>query len=99
MKIENNHLNPLQTNKPEAAQPLEKPQKPVEHAKVAPQKDTLEVSEKARLLSKARAAVDGVEEARSQKVENLKNLVNSGEYKVQHEEVAKRLAKHIDIKR
>jgi flagellar biosynthesis anti-sigma factor FlgM len=99
MKIENNPLNQLQTNKTDSAQLVEKQQKQVEQSARAPQKDTLVVSEKARLLSKARAAVDGVEETRSQKVNELKELVNQGEYKVPHEEVAKRIASHIDIKR
>jgi flagellar biosynthesis anti-sigma factor FlgM len=99
MKIENNPLNQLQTNKADSTQQVEKQQKQVEQSARAPQKDTLEVSEKARLLSKARAAVDGVEETRSQKVNELKELVNQGEYKVPHVELAKRIASHIDIKR
>ena len=99
MKIENNPLNQMQANKAESAQQVEKQQKQTEHSNRTQQKDTLEVSEKARLLSKARAAVDGVEESRAQKVNDLKELVNQGEYKVPHEELAKRLAAHIDIKR
>ena len=99
MKIDNNPLNQMQANKAEFAQQVEKQQKQTEHSARAQQKDTLEVSEKARLLSKARAAVDGVEESRAQKVNDLKELVNQGEYKVPHEELAKRLAAHIDIKR
>jgi len=99
MKIENNSLNQMQANKAESAQQVEKQQKQTEHSTRTQQKDTLEVSEKARLLSKARAAVDGVEESRAQKVNELKELVNQGEYKVPHEELAIRLAAHIDIKR
>lgn len=99
MKIENNPLNQLQTSKADSAQQVEKQQKQVEQSARTPQKDTLEVSEKARLLSKARTAIDGVEETRSQKVNDLKELVNQGEYKVPHEELAKRIASHIDIKR
>lgn len=99
MKIENNLLNQLQANKAESAQQVEKQQKQAEQSSLTAQKDSLEVSEKGRLLSKARAALDGVEEARTQKVEDLKELVNQGNYKVPHEELAKRLAAHIDIKR
>ena len=94
MKIENNPLNQMQANKAESAQQVEKQQKQVEHSNRTQQKDTLEVSENARLLSKSRAASNGVEETRSQKVNDLKELVNQGEYKVPHEELAKRLAAH-----
>jgi len=99
MKIENNLLNQLQANKTESAQQVEKQQKQSEQTSRTSQKDSLEVSEKARLLSKARAALDGVDEVRAQKVNDLKELVNQGDYKVPHEELAKRLAAHIDIKR
>jgi flagellar biosynthesis anti-sigma factor FlgM len=99
MKIDNNVLNQLQASKAEAAQQAEKQQKQVEKGTPAPKKDTLEVSENARLLAKASAALNGVEESRSQKVNDLKELVNSGDYKVPHEELAKRIASKIDIKR
>jgi flagellar biosynthesis anti-sigma factor FlgM len=99
MKIDNNILNQLQANKAEPAQQAEKQQKQVEKGVHSPKKDTLEVSENARLLAKASAALNGVEESRSQKVNDLKELVNSGEYKVPHEELAKRIASTIDIKR
>ena len=99
MKIENNILNQLQASKAEPAQQAEKQQKQVEKGIHAPKKDTLEVSENARLLAKASAALNGVEESRSQKVNDLKELVNNGEYKVPHEELAKRIASTIDIKR
>lgn len=99
MKIDNNILNQLQANKAEPAQQAEKQQKQVEKGYHAPKKDTLEVSENARLLAKASAALNGVEESRTQKVNDLKELINSGEYKVPHEELAKRIASTIDIKR
>lgn len=99
MKIENNPLNQLQSSKAESLQQVEKQQKQVEQTARTPQKDTLEVSEKARLLSKARIAIDGVEEARAQKVNDLKEKVNNGDYQVPHEELAKRIVSHIDIKR
>jgi flagellar biosynthesis anti-sigma factor FlgM len=99
MKIDNNILNQLQANKAEPAQQAEKQQKQVEKGIHAPKKDTLEVSENARLLAKASAALNGVEESRSQKVNDLKELVNNGDYKVPHEELAKRIASTIDIKR
>lgn len=99
MKIDNNILNQLQANKAEPAQQAEKQQKQVEKGVHSPKKDTLEVSENARLLAKASAALNGVEESRSQKVNDLKELVNNGEYKVPHEELAKRIASTIDIKR
>jgi flagellar biosynthesis anti-sigma factor FlgM len=99
MKIDNNVLNQLQASKAEATQQAEKQQKQVEKSVPAPKKDTLEVSENARLLAKASAALNGVEESRSQKVNDLKELVNNGEYKVPHEELAKRIASKIDIKR
>jgi flagellar biosynthesis anti-sigma factor FlgM len=99
MKIDNNILNQLQASKAESAQQIEKQQKQVEKSIHVPKKDTLEVSENARLLAKASAALNGVEESRSQKVNDLKELVNSGDYKVPHEELAKRIASTIDIKR
>jgi flagellar biosynthesis anti-sigma factor FlgM len=100
MKIDNNYTNPLQSQKPENTQAVDRSQK--QNDKVAQsqtsQRDRLEVSDRARLLSKARAALDETPEVKSTKVEELKETIRQGNYQVPFEGLASKLVGNIDVK-
>lgn len=93
MKIENNGINPLA---PKATDGLDRAEsahrKPAasETARVSG-RDKAELSESARLLARARASLDQVGEVESEKVQMLRKQVESGDYTVQVEEIARRL--------
>ncbi|MCL4559598.1 MAG: flagellar biosynthesis anti-sigma factor FlgM [Chloroflexi bacterium] len=97
MKIENNPVNPLSTHKPENTRVV----KNYAHSAdtlVAGEKDQAVLSERARLLAKARLALDETPRADDQKVEALRQRVQSGEYKISLEELAGRLLSRLGFK-
>jgi negative regulator of flagellin synthesis FlgM len=100
MKIDNNFTNPLQSQKAENTQPADKAQHQSEKVSQTQnqQRDRLELSDKARLLSKARTAFNETPEVNSTKVEELKEKVNQGTYQVPFNELAKKMVGNIDIK-
>lgn len=99
MKIDSSYTNPLQSQKPESTQGVEKLQRPTEGVTQTQtsQRDTLEISDKARLLSKARVALDETPEVNSNKVEELKETIRQGNYQIPYEGLANKLAGTIDI--
>jgi flagellar biosynthesis anti-sigma factor FlgM len=54
-------------------------------------KDKAELSDNARLLARARVSLDNVSEVESEKVQMLRKQVESGDYTIQVEEIARRL--------
>ncbi len=60
-------------------------------ADAAPGGDKVELSSLAKDVSKARTEVDKTSDVRTEKVEGLKQQVNSGEYKVDPDKVAQKL--------
>lgn len=98
MKIDNNNIHSLQTQKSENTQQVEKQQRQAERAAAEPQRDRFEVSDKARLLAKARTTLSDLPEVNKQRVEDLKNQVQQGTYLVPVEELAKKMLGNIDVK-
>ena len=97
MKIEQQPLNPLQTNRTEAAQQSEK-QRQVEKQAVEPQRDRADVSEKAKLLAKARLEMDKSATTDPKKVEDLKEKVEQGKYEIPYDKLASKMLGNIDLK-
>ncbi len=100
MKIENNGISPLTpkstdaAQRAEAAQHLERNSASRSVSHVSQGHDKAELSEKARLLSKARA-VESNDAIRNERLEVIRQQVESGDYAVQVEEIARRLmARH-----
>lgn len=100
MKIDNSYTSPLQSQKSENTQAVEKNQRQNENVtqSQAPNRDRLELSDKARLLSKARMALDEAPEVNSTKVEELKESIRQGNYQVNYDELAKKMVGNIDVK-
>lgn len=61
--------------------------------KVAGSPDRIDVSEKAKVLQKAKNAVDASPDVREEKVSSLKKAIDEGSYNVSSEEVAESLIK------
>jgi flagellar biosynthesis anti-sigma factor FlgM len=92
MKIENNSITPLASNKPDNVERVDAAaRKQAQHVNRVGGHDKAEVSESARLLSKARANLDGIPEEDSERVNLLRQQVQSGDYTVQVEHIANRL--------
>ncbi len=96
MKIENTGSMPVTPKRTEGVQSSSK-KTPVQGTRPTGEaKDRAEVTESARLLAKARAALDKVNpdnagDVESERVEILKQQIENGNYQIPVEELAKRL--------
>ena len=91
MKIENNGITPLSANRSEAASRVEKKNNLKNANPVVGGQDKAEMSETARLLSKARIALGNVEETESERLALIKQQIESGDYTVQVSGLARKL--------
>lgn len=98
MKIENNGISPLNSQKPDATQRLENQITKSDLEGIHKGRDKAELSSNARLLSKARSAYDSVKEVENERLAMIKQQVESGDYTVQVEAIARRLAGQFFIK-
>lgn len=97
MKIENNPVNPLSTQKPDSARAVKNYAHGADPLSVG-EKDQAVLSDQARLLAKARLALDKTPETEDQKVSDLRQKVQTGEYKISFEELADRLLTRLGLK-
>jgi negative regulator of flagellin synthesis FlgM len=91
MKIENTGLQPLSAKPTKNANPIERREELNETESVRGGQDKVEMSENARLLAKARAALGNTESADSERIAQLKQQVESGDYTVQVGDLARKL--------
>jgi flagellar biosynthesis anti-sigma factor FlgM len=98
MKIENNPINPLSTNKADGSASVKGSQRANENAPVANAKDKADLSERARLLGKARTALDTTSDVDKSKVDTLKNQIKSGDYKIPLDSLAQKLLTRLGLK-
>ncbi|GAP09708.1 anti-sigma-28 factor, FlgM family [Bellilinea caldifistulae] len=91
MKIENNGINPLA---PQGTDPIQRAdRKPAnEINSLAQRRDSVALSADARLLAKARAAADSAPELENERLNQIRQRIESGDYTVQVEEIARKLA-------
>lgn len=91
MKIENNGINPLT---PQGADPLQRADRKTvnEASSMAQRRDSVSLSADARLLAKARAAADSAPELESERLHQIRQQIESGDYTIQVEEIARKLA-------
>ena len=92
MKIENTNLSPLSSKPAESAKRVEKKEALKDARAVRGGQDKVEMSEDARLLAKARAALGNVDEGDTEKLAALRGKIESGDYTVQVNELARKLA-------
>ncbi|GIV64391.1 MAG: flagellar biosynthesis anti-sigma factor FlgM [Chloroflexota bacterium] len=91
MKIENNGINPLA---PQGADPTQRADRKTLHevSSFAQQRDRVALSADARLLAKARAAADSAPELENERLNQIRQRIESGDYTIQVEEIARKLA-------
>jgi flagellar biosynthesis anti-sigma factor FlgM len=92
MKIENTNLSPLSSKPTDPSKRVEKKDNLKETRSVRAGQDTVQMSEDARLLAKARAALGNVDDSDTEKLAALKSKIESGDYTVQVTELARKLA-------
>ena len=92
MKIENTSMSPLSSKPADQAKRVEKKDNLKETKSVRTRQDMVEMSEDARLLAKARAALGNVEDVDTEKLASLRSKIESGDYTVQVTELARKLA-------
>lgn len=97
MKIENNGISSLSSShQADSARRVDHKEGSREAELNRLQADRAELSERARVLARARAAAESHETARQERVEEIRRQVESGDYTVQVEEIARRLlARHL----
>ncbi len=91
MKIENNGSQPVAPRWTDSVQGASKKDAGQGVRPAASGTDRAEVTENARLLAKARAALENGADVESERVAMLKQQIESGNYQIPVEELAKRL--------
>lgn len=99
MKIENSNINATSLNKTENAYQVEKQNtSSVENSSSVSKKDNAVLSDEARLLSKARAALESTPDVNEAKVDELKAKIENGEYTVPVENLAEKMFTKLGLK-
>ena len=91
MKIENNGISQLSSKSTDITGRIEKKDDHKDLQTVRSGQDKAEMSESARLLAKSRSALGNVEETDSTRVVMLQKQVESGDYKIQVNDLARKL--------
>ncbi len=92
MKIENSGVSSILPKLTEAAVRVEKKDERPEVRSVRPSQDKAEMSDQARLLAKARVALGNVEDTNPERLGALRNQIASGDYTIQVNDLARKLA-------
>ena len=92
MKIENTSMSPLSSKPADNSKRIEKKDGLKETRSARAGQDSVQMSEDARLLAKARAALGNVDDVNSEKLASLRSQIESGDYSVQVTELARKLA-------
>lgn len=100
MKIENNNISNANFNKTEAANQVDKQHAAysTNNASTVSSKDKAELSDNARLLSKARVALNETPEVDQAKVDDLKAKIQKGEYNIPYENLAEKMFSKLGLK-
>ena len=91
MKIENNGISPLTPKRPETTTRVEKKDDLKDAHAVHSGQDKAEMSENARLLAKARVALNNADDIHSERLSMLKKQIESGDYTIQIGDLARKL--------
>lgn len=94
MKITNNGLNAVPPSKPEAAGAVDKAAQKAETSPVE-KHDRAELSEQARLMMKMKTRLDELNATESDRLEELRKQVQSGNYEVPVDQLAQILANRL----
>jgi flagellar biosynthesis anti-sigma factor FlgM len=93
MKIENSSLSPLSSKPTESAKRVEKKDSTRNLQAARSGQDKVEMSGDARLLAKARLAMNNLnDDSENEKLSALREKIESGDYTIQVTELARKLA-------
>ncbi len=95
MKVENNSVSSLSSQGTDPTQRVDHKTAMNETSLVQSQYDHADVSDKGRLLAKARASMDSADEVDNKKLDTLRQAVQNGNYTVQIRDVAKTLVNRL----
>ena len=91
MKIENNSINSLSPQKTDNAALTENGQKQVENKKTGSSTDKALISNQAQLLSKALQMYKDIDDVRLEKLLEIQEQIDNGNYEIKPEDLAKNL--------
>ncbi|MEN4010626.1 MAG: flagellar biosynthesis anti-sigma factor FlgM [Chloroflexota bacterium] len=91
MKIENNGISPLAPQSADHAQRVER-KTAAEAGASERNRDSVALSADARLLARARSAVESAPEMENERLAQIRQRVESGDYTIQVEDIARKLA-------
>lgn len=97
--IDNNGISPLASKKTEGAYRADRSQAGNSAARAEERRDKAELSDNARLLAKARAALEKSPELENERLAEIRNQINNGDYTIQVNTIAQRLMAGIFSKR
>ncbi len=97
MKIENSNLSPLSSKPTDSNRRIEK-KEVTKDARIRTGQDKVEMSDDARLLAKAHAALSNIADTEPEKLAALRQQIESGDYTIQVNELARKLAAKLYLK-
>jgi len=98
MKIENNGINPMTPQQTEGARSIEKKSQAADAGGVSAAKDMATLSGRAKALARARTALDETSEIRENRVNELRDKIDSGTYEINFEALATKILKRFGLK-
>jgi negative regulator of flagellin synthesis FlgM len=100
MKIENNGLNRLSKNEAENANSVERSNQNGDASSLNKLggKDQATLSDRGRILSKARVAMDDVADVRAERVAPLRAQIESGQYQIPYADILKKIVSVVRLK-
>ncbi len=97
MKIDSLSPNPLSTNPPEGAGSVKNSNHADQTARThGAASDRADLSDRARLMGKARAALQNAPDVNQEKVNSIKQRVDNGTYQIPADELARRLLHRVN---
>jgi negative regulator of flagellin synthesis FlgM len=93
MKIENGSIHSLASSRPQGTSSVDRTSHPGENVPASNAKDRAELSEQARMLAKARHALNETPEVRNERIEQLRQQIEGGTYNIPLEALANHLLK------
>ncbi|MCX8023705.1 MAG: flagellar biosynthesis anti-sigma factor FlgM [Thermanaerothrix sp.] len=95
MKIENGSIHSLASSRPQSTTPVDRSSHAGENIPASSSKDRAELSEQARMLAKARSALNETPEVQNERIEQLRQQIEAGTYTIPFEALAGHLLKLI----
>jgi len=97
MKIENNSINSLSTNKTNNVVSSEEKSKSISKKQIGHTQDKVHISDQAQLLSKAMQTYKNIDDVRIEKIRDLQEQLDAGVYEISPEVLAKHIMSQLEL--